>query len=852
MAKNPNKKGIRDIENEYKEANKQAERLQQLQELELSGLEKIFGFREKILNSQSKYALEQEKLKNMVQGFQKLQESGAKFEKRTVDALKKRVSAQQQSVKVAQKQLALQQALQKSASDFLKMSGSATKSMWKFLMDSDKAIKSTALELGLSGERSEVFRENIEAAASHAARLGASVEDLTKAASTYAAETGRVKNLTEATYDAITRIGKGTDLGIEQAAQLAGQYDLMGVNATKAAQQVQDIVDTTERMGVNTGKVLKKVNDNFKRLQKYTFQQGVKGFAEMASYAEKFKVDMNETLNAADKARTLEGAVELAAELQVMGGEFAKSDPFQLLFLSRNDPAAFTKKINEMTKGVVTFKKQADGTIEKFIAPQDIDRLNKVGEALGMQSGELVEQALRMADIQKMRHQMMGSGLSTKDMELVEGIAEMSDNGTFTVKVGKEVKAISDLTRNDIKALETQKKSLEERAKASQTVEDAFRNTILELKTSLLPILKTINGVLETVRPIADKFLDWFDSLNGWGKIGMAVAGALTLAGASLLKAFLQAKVMNSFGGSGIGGLGKGAAASGGGMLSGSQMLGQGKGAMAAGKGAGLSALGKGAGAGLAAVGVGGGIAIAAKGIGSLAESLSKLDEKQLATLEKISLGLGIALPAMAVGMVLVGKAAEASVIGIGILTLAVLGIGAGIGMATAGIGAMAEGLSTLMDTANPTDLLKMAGGMTALAGASVLFANPLSMVGLAGMSASVLAMAKAGPGMDQVGSAFEKIGVVLQGSSSQLKEVKDTIQAISSTEVGSNSAIANLANLLSKPLKVEFADKEVGFVAKIDVNMDGQKMFDTMNIARKVEIKQIMYREGRSAPRGT
>lgn len=847
MAKNPNKKGIRDIENEYKEANKQAERLQQLQELELNGLEKIFGFREKILNSQSKYALEQEKLKNMVQGFQKLQQSGAVFEKRTVDAMKKRVSAQQQSVKVAQKQLALQQALQKSATDFLRISGNATKSMWRFLMDSDKAIKSTALELGLSGERSEQFRSNIEAAASHAARLGASVEDLTKAASTYAAETGRVKNLTEATYDAITKIGKGTDLGIEQAAHLAGQYDLMGVNATKAAQQVQDIVDTTERMGVNTGKVLKKVNENFKRLQKYTFQQGVKGFAEMAAYAEKFKVDMNETLNAADKARTLEGAVELASQLQVMGGEFAKSDPFELLFLSRNDPAAFTKKINEMTKGVVTFKKQADGTIEKFIAPQDIDRLNAVGQALGMQSGELVEQALRMADIQKMRQQMMGSGLNTKQMELVEGIAEMSDNGTFTVKVGNEVKAISDLTTNDIKALETQKKSLEERAKASQTVEDAFRNTIMELKTSLLPILKTINGVLEKVRPVVDKFLNWFDGLDGFWQAGMAVVAGLTLASASLLKAFLQAKFMNSIGGVG-GGLGKGA----GSAMSGSQMLGGGKGAMAAGKGAGLSGLGKGAGVGLAAVGVGGGVAIAAKGIGSLAESLSKLDEKQLATLEKISLGLGIALPAMAAGMVLVGKAAEASVVGIGILTLAVLGIGAGIGMATAGIGAMAEGLSTLMDTANPTDLLKMAGGMTALAGASVLFANPLSMVGLAGMSASVLAMAKAGPGMDQVGSAFEKIGVVLQGSSSQLKEVKDTIQAISSTEVGSNSAIANLANLLSKPLKVEFADKEVGFVARIDVNMDGQKMFDTMNIARKVEIKQIMYKEGRSAPRRT
>lgn len=843
MAKNPNKKSLRDIENEYKQVNKMAERLQQLQEWELSGLDKIFGFREKILNSQSKYVLEQEKLNNMLKGFKKLQDSGAQFEKRTVDAFKKRIVLQQKSVKIAQKQLSIQQAIHKSANDFLRISSDATKSLWRYLMDADKLIKSTSLELGLSGERADQFRENIELAASHAARLGSGIEDLTKIASTYAAETGRVNNLTEKTYESIINIGKGTALGVEQAALLAGQYDLIGVSATKSAQQVQEIVDTTERMGINTFKVLKKVNENFKTMQKYTFQQGVRGFAEMAAYAEKFRIDIDKSLNAAETARTLEGAIGLAAELQVMGGEFAKSDPFELLFLSRNDPAAFTKKINEMTKGVVTFKKQADGTIEKFISPQDIDRLNKVSEALGMQRGELVEQALRMADIQKIRQQMLGSGFSSREMEIVEGIAKMSDNGVFTVKVGNEVKAISDLTKNDIKLLETQSKTLEERAKASQTIEEAFKNSILELKTSLLPVLKSVNFVLSTIRPYAEKFLNVFDNSAPWLKGIMAAGLAITTGGALLLKAFIQAKTTKFF--SGIGNsMGSGS------VLSKPQSFTAGGQAMASTKGAGLSALGKGAGVGLAALGVGGGIAIAAKGIGSLADSLSKLDEKQLATLEKISIGLGVSLPLMAGGMVLVGKAAEASVLGIGILTLSVLGIGAAIGMATSGIGSMAEGLGSLLKTAKSGELVKMAGGLTTLAGASLLFANPLSMVGLASMTGSVLTMSNAAPGMEKVGKAFEHISVVLNSSSTQLKEVKNTIEAINSMDVGKNSAFANLANLLNKPLKVEFADKDIGFIANIDLNVDGQKFFETMNIARKVEIKQIMYKEGRSAPR--
>ncbi|GAH11169.1 unnamed protein product, partial [marine sediment metagenome] len=133
--------------------------------------------------------------------------------------------------------------------------------------------------------------------------------------------------------------------------------------------------------------------------------------------------DMGQMLDSAEKARTLKGAVELAAQLQVMGGEFAKSDPFELLFLSRNDPAAYTQKINEMTQGIVTWKKNADGGFEKFISPADRDRLEAVGKALGMQSGQLIEQSLRMADITKMRRQMVGIGANKEQMDLVEGMA---------------------------------------------------------------------------------------------------------------------------------------------------------------------------------------------------------------------------------------------------------------------------------------------------------------------------------------------------------------------------------------------------------------------------------------------
>jgi hypothetical protein len=161
----------------------------------------------------------------------------------------------------------------------------------------------------------------------------------------YADETGRARVLSAEMVKDITAIGQGTGLGIEAATRLGAQFELMGFDAKTTMDYVQGVVDTSERMGVNTTKVLKNISDNFKKLNTYTFQQGVKGFAQMAMYAEKFKIDIGQALNAASVSKTLEGAIDLTAQLQVMGGEFAKTDPFEMLFLSRNDPAKFTEKI---------------------------------------------------------------------------------------------------------------------------------------------------------------------------------------------------------------------------------------------------------------------------------------------------------------------------------------------------------------------------------------------------------------------------------------------------------------------------------------------------------------------------
>ena len=72
--------------------------------------------------------------------------------------------------------------------------------------------------------------------------------------------------------------------------------------------------------------------------QTYVFNGGIKGLRTMAADAVRLKLDIEGIAGLADKVMRPEGAVETAALLTTMGGEFAKlGDPFQLMFKARND-----------------------------------------------------------------------------------------------------------------------------------------------------------------------------------------------------------------------------------------------------------------------------------------------------------------------------------------------------------------------------------------------------------------------------------------------------------------------------------------------------------------------------------
>lgn len=365
------------------------------------------------------------------------------------------------------------------------------------IMEMDKSIRNARLEMGLFSEQGVSFYDNISKAALQTNELGIGVEDLSKMQSQYSNEIGRSIQFTETSAKAMAELAKGTNLGVEGASNFASEMDNLGVSIRDTRDYVEDTVNSSHAMGLNTSKVIKNIQNNLKLANKYNFKNGIKGLAHMAQLSTKFKLDMGSVAGMADKLFDIEGAVDMSAQLQVLGGEWAKlADPFKLMYQAREDVDGLFESIVNATKGAATFVKE---TGEFKLSGMELHRLKKVADATGLSYEELAQAAKQAAKFSKIK----GSMNIAMDEETTNFITSMAEydktKGQYSIMVGSEPKLLNTLTANDkamLKSAMQQKNTLEEQAKNAMNFDDAFKNTVNTLKVALLPFIESLNKKL--------------------------------------------------------------------------------------------------------------------------------------------------------------------------------------------------------------------------------------------------------------------------------------------------------------------------------------------------------------------
>lgn len=757
----------------------------------------------------------------------------------------------------------------------LKATGNSAVSAFKGLLPSlkdvissvsslDQKYRDVATSIGLSGAGLNSMYHSIHAIKDSAVDWGHTMEDAVAMVGSYNEQTGRAVILSEVAGRNMNMTATQIGMSAQEMGVLVGQMEAFGLGATQSTKTISNIQSMSENMGVNAGKVIKKFQDNLGMLNKLNFRGGVNAMAKMAAHSEKFKLSMEAVASVSDKVFRPEGAIEAAAQLQVMGGAMSQlGDPFQLMYQARNAPEELAKSITKAARSSATFNEK---TGEFEMSAHELDRLRESANALGMDYSELVQTAKQAAKLDYIGG-MLG-GMDPKDRDMLSGMVDLSERGAeitfYDEKMGLQTKLLSELSENEKKNILDRAKSDEERARAAMGVEKQFTKLVESLKliavnilspimeeladsqimnklgTGLVDFAKTLRENMPNLKKVWETFT-WFgkilfDSvvklygiLGPYGTAGLLLGGKLlfnvgkwVLNGLALRKGFMM-------GGSPISG------GSGGSSVSGSQSLGQGKAAQASGMGSMMKSLGSAA----QILAIGAALMMLAKSIEILTNAALIIKENDLGTtMLGLAVGMGVFVTLMGVlGSTGVGEAAAIVLVGIG---AGLLMIGGAVFLVSAGLSMIIDSFTSMFSIVNKDniDAIMMLGPALILAGLGIMalasslyvmglaLSNPFGLLGLVGLATAAFALKEAFGGVNAEG----------------ITKAVDAVNSVNKDNVDALKSLSMWLAFTGKNIKIEFGeihvDGEIGLRGQGGAKADSDLLNDPIFLR---ELKKVI-----------
>jgi hypothetical protein len=388
-------------------------------------------------------------------------------------------------------------------------------------LDFSQKVKDASAEIGYSADRMWMVQQNISQAGVQMQRFGVSTQDAVAAQLAYSNELGRAVVLSQDALTNMAMIGKATGLGMQGMAELTSQMDAFGLGAEHASGIIYDIYSETSAMGLNAGKVIKGFQQNIGLLNRLHFKGGIAGLAKMAQIVEKYKLDMNDIAAASEKAFRPEGAIEMAAKLQVLGGSLAGlGDPFQLMYKARNNPEKFAEDIAKAARQSAKFDPK---TGEFEVSAYEMDRLREASEATGISMEKLVESAKAGAKIDLAKEMLSTKNLSPEDKDALATMSTMGKNGKAQIQIGldasgkADIRDLSELTSEQLQTVIQEKKNAKERADQVTGISERWDNFLQQLIVAVYPLFTSIEKyITPMLSMLTEKTTGWAESIKNF------------------------------------------------------------------------------------------------------------------------------------------------------------------------------------------------------------------------------------------------------------------------------------------------------------------------------------------------
>jgi len=379
----------------------------------------------------------------------------------------------------------------------------------RWVLMQDIAFK-TARTMAMSREQALQYNQQlINSTRELAAQYGVTAKELADFQQSYAEAVGRNVILTREQLAHMSALAKITDNATAQ--KLVDEFDKVGVGIARATAYTGRLQDRAKALGVSPAKATKMMADNIKLAASYSFRNGVNDIEKMSLRAASMRMDMQSIMNATEKFADIEGAISTSANIQMLGGSFARefSNPMGAMYEAMADPAAFQERVLRTIEGKGSYDAKTGAVT---FDPVTMRMMREMAKQLGMSAEDLNKSAMASVQNQKVEDELKAKGTYdkwAKNPSMLEAIKNLSR--TNVDEQGEHyITILENGEQKQVKISELTEKQLEI-ATDNQLTQEGLWSDVQEIKD----ILKRVHSrAVETksVKEAEEGMQSWWDA----------------------------------------------------------------------------------------------------------------------------------------------------------------------------------------------------------------------------------------------------------------------------------------------------------------------------------------------------
>ena len=309
--------------------------------------------------------------------------------------------------------------------------------------------------MGMTGELSELFRDSIISTLPKAAMLGYDIQNISDAITSLSEKTGKLNIIASNTLEQGFETARAFGMTLPQLTEAMGEFEKVGYGAADTLDKINKAGMKSASLGLNARKTTQDLKNNIEKLNEYGFKNGVDGLNRMVQKAAEFRMNMAETFKVAEKVMNPESAIELTANMQMLGGAIGDlNDPLKLMYMATNNVEGLQDALQGAASTLATYNTEQ----QRFeITGANLRRAQEMAKTLGVDYKEFTKGAIAAQERILANDTLLSKGfnIDDKEMEFLTNLSSMKD-GEMQIVVPKSLQESlgKELGKNEVKLSE--------------------------------------------------------------------------------------------------------------------------------------------------------------------------------------------------------------------------------------------------------------------------------------------------------------------------------------------------------------------------------------------------------------